>query len=145
MWKYWYLVNIFRVDLIINNKEIHIMVMSEEKLVRGKDNLLLHVCEICGIPYTDINEAVTCERSHDYIDLKREDNIVASSDTGTNDKSHSQEGAFSFHAKYRVVVKDASNLRVHNYILEAPNIKEAAKMVKSRFVRHIGYSIERVP
>jgi hypothetical protein len=121
------------------------MVMSEEKLVRGKGNILLHVCEICGIPYTGVNEAVTCERSHDYIDLNREDNLVASSDTGTNDKSHSQEGAFSFHAKYRVVVKDASNLKVHNYILEAPNIKEAAKMVKNRYVRHIGYSIERVP
>lgn len=120
------------------------MVISEGKLVRGKGNILLHACEICGIHYTRINEAENCERSHVDIDLKREDKIVISGDTDNNDKLHSQERAFHKNAKYRVVVKDALNLRVHNYILEAPNIKEAAKMVRNRYVRHLGYIIERV-
>jgi len=43
--------------------------------------------------------------------------------------------------KYNVLVLEANGGKTHEFYLKAPNIREAADMVKDRYPNHSGYTI----
>lgn len=110
------------------------MVTSEIKASHKTGNIMIHYCSICGSSFIIMKKAEECEQSHK--------NEVQN--TGNNQNStKNQETPLlqESKSKYVIQVTEAFNKKIHEFSIEANDIREAADLVRRKFSNHYGYTI----
>jgi hypothetical protein len=110
------------------------MVESEEIFIKNMGKTSVHYCSICKIAFLKFVAAERCELSH------KDKNEHYS--RARNEKSNWDSSILNV-IKYNVLVREAYGGKTHEFYLKAPNIREAADMVKGRYPHHSGYTIKK--
>lgn len=122
------------------------MVISDKAFKRVSD-VHVHFCGVCGVGYLNFEEALVCEEGHEEKVRPSEDVIVDDvvvEARGSKRRSEGKKGGSSSNGlvRYGIVVREAFRGKVHRFSVEAPDIRAAADVVRSRFPRHNGYEIK---
>ena len=110
------------------------MVESEEILIKNMGKTSVHHCSICKISFLKFEAAERCELSH----KNKNEHYSRVRDEKSNCDSSTLDMI-----KYSIFVREAYGGKTHELYLKAPNIREAADMVRGRYPHHSGYTIKK--
>jgi len=130
------------------NSKFSGMVISDKGFKR-KGGAHVHLCGVCGAGFLNLEEALVCEEGHKGDVGSSGDAVVDDVVVETRGSKHGRGGSKGGPSsvglvKYGIVVREAFRGRVHNFFVEAPDIRAAADVVRDRFPHHNGYEIKTV-
>jgi len=130
------------------NSKFSSMVIND-RVFKRKGAVHVHLCGVCGAGFLNFEEALVCEEGHKGNTGSSGDVVVDNAVVETRGSKRRGEGpgvepSSTGLVKYGIVVREAFRGRVHNFSVEAPDIRTAADVVRARFPHHNGYEIKAV-